>query len=135
MVVIVASAVAPPTDCVALYIICMWGWPVAVARTLATSPRQKEKVMSIIRPNELLTMAVQIIARGRVCDASLSSSLMCVAASDPRRENMGASWPTKQDRPILPHPALSWNEPNTSLALLRGPSTHIVMKMAKKPKM
>jgi hypothetical protein len=59
---------------------------------------------------------------------------MCVAASEPSREKMGASWPTRHERPMLPHPALSWNEPKTSLAELRGPRTQIVIKMAKKPK-
>jgi hypothetical protein len=118
--------------------IWMKGWPVGVCRTSVTLvPRQKQNVMSMMNPSELLTTAVQTMARGRVCDASRSSSLMCVAASDPRRAKTGASWPTMHERATLPQGlvGLSWKVPNTSLALLRGPKTHMVMKIAKKPKM
>jgi hypothetical protein len=135
IVVIDARAVAPEMDCVALYMIWMWGCPVGVMMALSTSPRQKQKVTSMRKPKLLLTTAVQIMARGSVCEASFSSSDMWVAASAPRREKIGESCPTSTDRPTLPHPALSWNPPKTSLDGLRGPRTHMVMNMAKNPKM
>jgi hypothetical protein len=89
--VMVARTVAPVVDWVALYMIWICGWPVGVESTLSTSPRQKQKVMSIKKPRLLFTTAVHIMALGSVFDASWSSSLICVAASAPSSVIMGAS--------------------------------------------
>lgn len=73
---------------------------------LPTSPKQKQKVISMIIPRQLFVSAIQIIARGSVYEASCSSSEMCVAASDQSKETLGASCPSTRDKLMLPRLAL-----------------------------
>jgi hypothetical protein len=52
----------------------MNGYPVGVSRAVSTSPIQKQKVTSMIHPSTPLRTTVHIMERGRVREASLSSS-------------------------------------------------------------
>lgn len=50
-----------------------------------TLPRVKQKLMTMTNPREPFKLAAQIIARGRVSEASLISSDICAAESAPIR--------------------------------------------------
>lgn len=67
--------------------------------------------------------------------ASLVSSAMCTAASEPANEPVAVIEPTKHAAPMLDQPPKLLNEPKTSLAGAFGARTHIGMIMQKKPKM
>jgi hypothetical protein len=82
-------------------------------------------------PRMPLKMAVDIMAFGRVFPASLSSSDMCVAASEPSRETVGLMIPTRQASPVLPQPPASVNCVKTSEAVERGVKTQSGIMMAK----
>ncbi len=112
----------------------MNGYPVGVERTLFRSPRANKKVTSMTKPRAPLNAMVEIIVQGRVFEAFLSSSDICVAASEPRRETTGARIPTRQDNPVLPQPPPSLNCVNTALAWERGAKTQSGIMMAKKPR-
>ena len=70
MTIMDARTVVLVVDWVTLYMICICGWPVGVESTLSTSPRLKQKTISIRKPRPLFTIAVQIMALGSVLDAS-----------------------------------------------------------------
>ena len=61
---------------VALYNTWMNGYPVSVFRTSSISPKVKQTVTSIRKPEAELTSTELIIAFGKVSDASLISSAM-----------------------------------------------------------
>ena len=63
-------------------------YPVGVLRTCSKSPIVMTNVHIMTKPIAPFTAAVQIMANGRVLDASWSSSLMCVAESGPIKEKV-----------------------------------------------
>ena len=70
----------------------------------STSPSVKLRVMAITKPSRALKPKADSMARGRVVEASLTSSLMCTAQSKPISERTGESSPTMKAVPELFQP-------------------------------
>lgn len=99
-----------------------------------TLPMVKQKVMTMIKPSEPLTLAAHTMALGSTMEASLISSDMCTAESAPIRVYTGDNRPTIKARPVLLHPPRFKKPVNTSEAELRGAKTQRGMRTAKKPR-
>jgi len=67
----------------------------------AGSPSVKLRVMAMMKPRRALKAKALSMARGRVVEASLTSSDMCTAQSKPIRESTGESRPTMKAVPLL----------------------------------
>lgn len=105
------------------------------ASTVSRSPMTMHKVTIMTKPIDPLMMAVHIMASGKVRDASMSSSDMCVALSGPMKENTGDRIPTRQLSPCELQPPPLLKEVKTSLAGETSANTQSTMRMAKKPQM
>lgn len=91
------------------------------------------RVTIMTNPMDPLMTAVQIMANGRVRDASINSSDMWVALSGPMKEKTGDSIPTKQLKPCELHPPPLLKVVKTSLAGETSAKTQSTIRMAKKP--
>lgn len=131
-IMIDVNALAAAIDLVPLENTSMNAKPVGVLRAASISPRQNKNVRSIPKPMAPLIARLEIITLGKVLEASLNSSDMCVAASAPRRESTGTIIPTRQDTPVLLHPLLL-NVVKTSLELFFGARARSGTMMPKKP--
>lgn len=78
---------------------------------------------------------VNMIILGTDLLASVVSSDMCTAASDPAKEPVAVIEPTKHAVPMVDQPPKLSKVPKTSLAGALGDKTHSGMMMQKKPKM
>jgi hypothetical protein len=70
----------------------------------STSPRVKLRVMAMTKPSRALKPKADSMARGRVVEASLTSSDMWTAQSKPMSERTGESRPTMKAVPELFQP-------------------------------
>ena len=103
------------------------------ARRLSTLPRVKIKVMAIMKAREPLTMMDQIIALGRVIEASCISSDICTEQSYPTITLKGVVRPIIADNPTVGQPPLFWKTSKVSCAGARGPKTQSGIMMANRP--
>lgn len=94
-------------------------------------PMQKQKVMIMVSPSNPLKKVAQTMAEGRTRPASLSSSHICAPAAGPRKHHRGVVMPTRQDKPVLPHPPPSLKVPGTWLAGAWSLIVHRTIKNAK----
>jgi hypothetical protein len=88
------------------------------------SPRQKAKVMTMMKPVSPFSTRVQIMPSGKTRAASLISSAMCTAESGPISEYMGPTIPTRQPTPCEGQPKSFLNSVKTAFAGCRGASAH-----------
>lgn len=106
-------------------------YSVDVERTFFRSSRTKQKITSMTKLRASLNAMIEIIVQERVFEAFLSSSNICVATSESRRESTGATISTRQDNSVLSQSPSSLSCVNTALASKRGAKTQSEIMMTK----